>query len=65
MSLSEWRNVASGKLKGEREVELYIVQPLLRYCGIPRTSAIRQLRTGEGIPDYVIRRNTEHLVAAS
>lgn len=63
MSLSEWRKLASGKLKGEREVELYIVQPLLRYCGIPRKSAIHQLRTGEGIPDYVITRDTVHLAA--
>lgn len=61
MTLPEWRNVASGKLKGEREVERYIVEPLFRYSGIPRTFAIRQSPTSEGIPDYVIRQNAEDL----
>lgn len=56
MSLGQWRAIPSANLRLEREVEQYIVEPLLRFCGIPRgtLTATRQMQTQEGIPDFVI-----------
>lgn len=56
MSLRQWRAIPSANLRLEREIEQYIVDPLLRFCGIPRRTltATRQMRTKDGIPDYVI-----------
>ena len=64
MSLRQWRAIPSANLRLEREVEQYVVEPLLRFCGIPggAVTATRQMRTQEGIPDYVIA-NSERTLA--
>lgn len=56
MSIGQWRAIPSATLRLEREVEQYIVEPLLRFCGIPRgaVTSTRQMRMPDGIPDYVI-----------
>ena len=64
MSLRQLRAIPSANLRLEREVEQYVVEPLLRFCGIPKgaLTATRQMRTQEGIPDYVIA-NSERTLA--
>ncbi len=56
MGLPRWRSLSEGPLKLERQVEEYIVEPLLRLAltGIPGISWRRAVRLAGGVPDYVV-----------
>lgn len=54
-----WACIADGPLKLERQVEHYIVEPLLRLA-LPRTGAVtwqKSYRIKGGVPDYVVLRD--------
>jgi hypothetical protein len=54
--LSGWKKMADGPLKAERQVEQYVVDPLLR-LSLPKDPAVRwqkAYRLKVGIPDYVV-----------
>ena len=57
MTLPQWRDLASGPLKLEKQVEHYVVEPLLRMCfsDDPSVSWFPQVRIpGAGVADYGI-----------
>jgi hypothetical protein len=54
--LAGWRKMADGPLKAERQVEQYVVDPLLR-LSLPKPRSVRwekQYRLNSGIADYVV-----------
>ena len=52
--LADWKRMADGPLKLERQVEQYVVDPLLRLALPKRLSIQRQYRLKSGIADYVV-----------
>jgi hypothetical protein len=54
--LAGWKKMADGTLKAERQVEQYVVEPLLR-LSLPKRRSVRwqqQYRLKSGIADYVV-----------
>jgi hypothetical protein len=54
--LADWKKMADGPLKVERQVEQYVVEPLLR-LSLPKRRSVRcqkQYRLKSGIADYVL-----------
>jgi len=54
--LADWKKMADGPLKVERQVEQYVVEPLLR-LSLPKRRSVRwqkQYRLKSGIADYVV-----------
>jgi hypothetical protein len=59
MTLKRWRSLSQGPLQLERQVEEYVVEPLLRLA-LPQDSSIswkRAVRLQIGVPDYVVYRD--------
>lgn len=59
ISRSQWAAMADGPMKLERQVEQYVVEPLLRLA-LPATGAItwqKAYRVKAGVPDYVVLRD--------
>lgn len=56
MTLDDWRAMPSSLLRIEREVERFVVEPLLRFCNLAdwRASWVRQHRVGRRAADYVV-----------
>ncbi len=56
MSLKEWREIPASLLRIEKEVERYVVEPLLRFCGLARAGLTvkRQFRVRRRLADYVV-----------
>ena len=52
MSFDEWRVVAPGALRIEKDVSTYLVEPLLRLAGLDRWK--REFRVGRGSADYAV-----------
>ncbi|MFO0609362.1 MAG: hypothetical protein U0324_39725 [Polyangiales bacterium] len=63
MSLDDLRDFASGHLNLEKEVEEYIVDPMLRLAGLDEAPyrIERQVRVGKGLADRVVYRGNEAL----
>jgi hypothetical protein len=59
MTLDDLRNLASGHLNLEKEVEEYVVDPLLRLAGLGEAPyrIERQVRVGRGLADRVVYHN--------
>ena len=54
--LADWKKMADGSLKAERQVERYVVEPLLR-LSLPKRASVswqRAYRLKVGIPDYTV-----------
>jgi hypothetical protein len=60
--LAGWRKMADGPLKAERQVEQYVVDPLLR-PSLPKPRSVRwekPYRLNSGIADYVVLEPDSH-----
>lgn len=54
LSINELREIASGALRIEQDVSMYVVEPLLRLIGVKRENWRREYRVGRGLADYVV-----------
>ena len=61
MTLEQWRTLSTGRLQLEKQVEEYVVEPMLRLAleGAHDLRVVPQYRTPVGVPDYVVVRGAQ------